>query len=128
MNRPDGWGDRLGDAEITVDDKVCGAVQSETKQGVWYTVTCEYPIIGKSIKVTSKADTPLHFAEFRAFGKPNKQCTTDTCTGTQYLLKTGECANCPSGWMTDPDNKNSCIYGKYLREIKCKRGHRVDQI
>jgi hypothetical protein len=128
MNRPDGWGDRLGDAVVEIDDKVCGTVQSTTKQGVWYTVTCETPIIGKTMKITSKADTPLHFAEIRAFGVANKQCTTDTCTGSQYLLKSGRCADCPTGWITDPEDKTSCIYGKMLKEIKCKRGHRVDQI
>jgi len=82
LNRPDGWGARLGDAKVEVDGKLCGQVQTETVQGVWYNVVCETPIIGKEIVVTSKENTPLHFAEFRAFGKPNQQCMTDTCTKT----------------------------------------------
>jgi hypothetical protein len=80
------------------------------------------------MKITSKADTPLHFAEIRAFGKANKQCSTETCTNSQYLLKSGRCADCPTGWITDPEDNTTCIYGKQVKEIKCKRGHRVDQI
>jgi hypothetical protein len=128
LNRPDGWGDRLGDAEVEVDGKLCGKVQSQTVQGKWYTVECAKPIIGDKIKVTSKANTPLHFAEFRAFGQRNKQCMTDTCSKTQFLLKTGKCTNCPTGYVQDPSDKTNCVYGKYAKEFKCKRGWRVDQL
>jgi len=68
LNRPDGWGARLGAATVEIDGKVCGQVQKETKQNVWYTVVCSKPIIGRTIKVISQAQTPLHFAEIRAFG------------------------------------------------------------
>lgn len=61
-NRPDGWGYRLGDATIKIDGKVCGKVTSKTVQGAWYTVKCASPIVGRSIMVESKANTPLHFA------------------------------------------------------------------
>lgn len=127
-NRPDGWGHRLGDATVEVDGKPCGKVVSKTVQGAWYTVKCDKTVIGKSVKVTSKKDTPLHFAEIRVFGKPNKQCTTDKCTNKQYLLKTGKCASCPTDYVQDPKDKKNCIYGKYVKEIMCKRGHRVDQL
>ena len=89
LNRPDGWGARLGDATVEIDGKECGKVQGTTKQNVWYTVTCAKPIIGRTIKVTSKADTPLHFTEVRVFGTANDQCKTDTCAGNQFLLKSG---------------------------------------
>lgn len=128
MNRPDGWGKRLGDTSVEIDGKFCGKVQSQTVQGKWYTVKCEKPIIGKTVKVTSKANTPLHFTEFRAFGAANKQCITDACSSSQFLLETGKCQNCPTGYIADPKDKTNCIYGKYVKEIKCKRGHRVDQI
>lgn len=128
LNRPDGWGDRLGDAVVEVDGRECGTVQQETVQGVWYTVECATPLIGKSVKVTSKADTPLHVAEVRVFGEPFKQCFADECTNTQYLLQTGKCAECPADWIQDPNDKTNCIYGLAVKEIKCKRGHRVDQI
>jgi hypothetical protein len=95
---------------------------------VWYTVTCAKPIIGRTIKVTSKAGTPLHFAELRVFGTANNQCKTDSCTTSQFLLKSGKCQSCPPGYVQDPEDKTNCVYGKYIREIKCKRGHRVDQL
>jgi hypothetical protein len=126
MNRPDGWGDRLGDSEIEVDGKLCGKVQSATKQGAWYTVECEKPVIGKSVKVISKENTPLHFAEIRVHGEPNKQCMTDTCSSSQYLLKTGKCASCPPNYVQDPTDKTNCVFQNQIKEIKCKRGHRVD--
>jgi hypothetical protein len=127
-NRPDGWGHRLGDTTIEVDGKLCGKVTSKTVQGAWYTVKCAKPILGRSIKVTSKAKTPLHFAEIRAHGKPNKQCSADKCSAKQFLLKTGKCGACPTDYVQDPKDKKNCVYGKYVKEIKCKRGHRVDQL
>jgi len=134
LNRPDGWGARLGDATLEIDGKECGKVQSSTKQNAWYTVTCTKPIIGRTIKVTSKAGTPLHFAEIRVFGTANNQCKTDSCdpsnklTPNHFLLKSGKCQACPSGYVHDPQDKTKCVYGHYIREIKCKRGHRVDQL
>jgi len=128
LNRPDGWGDRLGDSEVEVDGKLCGKVESKTAQGKWYTVTCTKPVIGKNVKVISKESTPLHFAEVRVMGKANRQCIVDACTGSQFLLKTGKCAACPTGYIQDPLDKTNCIFSDYIKEIKCKRGHRVDQI
>lgn len=128
LNRPDGWGARLGEATVEVDGKECGKVQSSTKQNVWYTVTCTKPIIGRTIKVTSKAATPLHFADIRVFGTANNQCKTDACDASQFLLKSGRCQSCPPGYVQDPNDKTKCVYGQYVGEIKCKRGHRVDQL
>jgi len=127
-NRPDGWGYRLGDATVTVDGKLCGKVTSKTKQGAWYTVKCAKPILGASVKVESKGNNPLHFSHIAAFGKANKQCVTDKCSANKFLLKTGKCRSCPTDYITDPKNKKNCVYGKYVKEIKCKRGHRVDQL
>jgi len=127
-NRPDGWGYRLGSATVEVDGKLCGKVTPKTVQGAWYTVKCAKPIIGRSVKVTSKDKTPLHFAEIRAFGKANKQCTTDKCSAKQFLLKTGKCGACPTDYVQDPQDKKDCVHGKYVKEVKCKRGHRVDQL
>lgn len=78
--------------------------------------------------MASKAETPLHFAEIRVFGTANNQCQTDKCEANQFLLKSGRCQACPPGYVQDPTDKTSCVYGKYIREIKCKRGHRVDQL
>lgn len=69
QNRPDGFGNRLGNATVEVDGQPCGTVAATTVDGAWYTVTCTNPILGRNIKVTSVANTPLHFAEIRAFGK-----------------------------------------------------------
>lgn len=126
LNRPDGWGDRLGDSDVEIDGKLCAKVQSGTVQGKWYTVTCDKPVIGKKVKVISKENTPLHFAEIRVMGKANKQCSAETCTGTQFLLKSGRCAECPTNWIQNPLDKTNCIFGNYVKEIMCKRGHRVD--
>jgi len=52
----------------------------------------------------------------------------DTCGETQFLLKSGRCQSCPPGYVQDPNDKTNCVYGKYIKEIKCKRGHRVDQL
>jgi hypothetical protein len=78
--------------------------------------------------VTSKAQTPLHFTEIRVFGTTNNQCAAERCSDRQFLLKSGRCQACPAGYVQDPNDKTSCVYGKYLSEIKCKRGHRVDQL
>jgi hypothetical protein len=128
LNRPDGWGHRLGDSIVEIDGKVCGTVQSETVQNVWYDVYCETPILGRSVKVISKEGTPLHFAEIRVFGEKNQQCMQETCTDSQFLLKSGRCQDCPTGWIQDPNDNTNCIYGGMIRQIACKRGHRVDQL
>lgn len=128
LNRPDGWGGRLGDTTVEIDGKLCGTVQSSTVQNVWYDVDCETPILGRSIKVISKEGTPLHFAEIKVYGEKNQQCMQETCSTSQFLLKSGRCQDCPTGWSQDPTDNTNCIYGGLIKQIKCKRGHRVDQL
>jgi len=41
-------------------------------------------------------------------------------------LKSGKCGACPAGYVQDPADKTNCVHGKQVREIKCKRGYRVD--
>jgi hypothetical protein len=98
-NRPDGWGHRLGDSTVEIDGKLCGKVSTKTVNGAWYAVKCAKPILGKTVTITSKAKTPLHFAEIRVFGKANKQCSADTCKSNEYLLQTGRCARCPTNYV-----------------------------
>lgn len=61
-NRKDGWGHRLGGSTVEIDGKLCGKVTAKTVAGAWYSVKCAKPILGRSVKVTSKDKTPLHFA------------------------------------------------------------------
>lgn len=78
--------------------------------------------------ITSKENTPLHFAQFNVLGKANQTCKADKCKVKEYLLKNGTCRTCPTDYITDPKNKSNCVYGKQVKTIMCKRGHRVDQL
>lgn len=78
--------------------------------------------------ITSKKDTPLHFAQFNVLGKANQTCKSDKCKAKEYLLKDGQCRACPTDYVTDPKNKSNCVHGKQVKTIMCKRGHRVDQL
>jgi hypothetical protein len=58
---------------------------------------------------------------------PNKRyCMKDKVKTTQYLFKTGRALDCPTDYVRDPKDWKRCVYGKYLRQVLCKRGHRVD--
>jgi len=57
-----------------------------------------------------------------------RYCTKDKPKSTQYLYKTGRALDCPTDYVQDPKDMKRCVYGKYLKQVLCKRGHRVDQI
>jgi len=44
------------------------------------------------------------------------------------LSKTGKCLDCPAGYIQDPQNPKDCLYGNYVKQVRCKRGYRVDQL
>lgn len=44
------------------------------------------------------------------------------------MAKTGKCLDCPADYIQHPQNPKDCIYGKYVKQVRCKRGYRVDQL
>ena len=44
-----------------------------------------------------------------------KACKTDTCSGTEFLSKTGKCLSCPAGYIQDPQNPKDCLYGDQVK-------------
>jgi hypothetical protein len=64
----------------------------------------------------------------KAVPKAQKGCKTDTCDKSQFLAKTGKCLACPADYVQHPQTAKDCIYGKYVKQVRCKRGYRVDQL
>jgi len=46
LNRKDCCGERISNAQVEIDGKLCGFVPVATVVGQWYTVECEFPILG----------------------------------------------------------------------------------
>jgi hypothetical protein len=64
LNRRDCCGNRLARTIVTVDGKECGRVQTGTKNGQWYDVTCKSPLFGKTIRLTTEQKTYLSISGF----------------------------------------------------------------
>jgi len=67
--------ERLGGAEVLIDERLCGTLPEETtgviehmQQGKTYEVECEIPLRGSSVKVMMMKNEPLHFSEISVFG------------------------------------------------------------
>jgi hypothetical protein len=39
-----------------------------------------------------------------------------------------KCLSCPADYVQHPQTAKDCIYGKYVKQVRCKRGYRVDQL
>ena len=71
LNREGGAtvGGRLAKQQVDVDDKLCGNLPEETLSATWYTITCEKPLTGLSVRVVTIAEEFLHFAEIEIYGR-----------------------------------------------------------
>jgi hypothetical protein len=51
LNRKSCCGNRLSGTIVSIGGQECGKVQNGAKNGKWYTVTCQKPIVGKNIEL-----------------------------------------------------------------------------
>ena len=73
LNREDHrTGKMLGDAEVYVDDHLCGTITSVTIGGKWYTVQCDVDgegVKGSFVKVVARQGaSELHICGIQVFG------------------------------------------------------------
>ncbi len=67
LNRTDCCGERLSGAIVEINNETCGVLPLDTKTGVEYTIYCEQPITGETIKVSVENEY-LQIAEIKVFG------------------------------------------------------------
>ena len=84
--------DRLASARVELDGQYCGSLPAATPSTSdnWWEVRCSKPLVGSSIKVVTKTDTYLHFADIEVYGRRNPEfneirfATTDRAYFVDY--------------------------------------------
>ena len=62
--------DRLAKCKVMIGGEYFGKLPSKTLKGKWYNVipNAKKPVLGKSVKIETTADTCLHFADIYVYG------------------------------------------------------------